>query len=321
MNISKVMAFSPHLEVFIRKAYWRFPSVVNYYNRHKKIKKTNIPSISSSSLIDQLSNAGIKRGDLLILHTSFKTLRAAKETPSQIIDRLIDFLGNSGTLALPAIPLFTEGPEISERMTADLSDLVLDYCPKTTPSWTGALPNELIKYKEAIRSLHPLNSMVAIGPLAEPMMERNIEGDLPLACGINSAWYFCYKRNAKVIAIGADLAHSLTMIHVAEDMWAENWVVPNWYRKRKFRVLTNKSIINLIVRERKPHWAQHYAERTLSKDLIKLKITNKFKKDGVNFEILNSKDLIDYLNSRNHTGYPYYFVPVRKGQNPRDNKA
>ena len=99
------------------------------------------------------------------------------------------------------------------------------------------------------------------------------------------------------------------MIHVAEDMWDEKWVVPNWYRDRKFKIKTDAGQINLTVRERHPKWAMHYAERTLSHDLIKLGITRKTEIDGVNVEWLMPRILVDYLNSKNIAAYPYFMVP------------
>ena len=34
------------------------------------------------------------------------------------------------------------------------------------------------------------------------------------------------KHGAKIVAMGADLAHSLTMIHLAEDLKGNDWPVP-----------------------------------------------------------------------------------------------
>jgi aminoglycoside 3-N-acetyltransferase len=306
------MSISPHLEVIIRNTYWRLTPVVKWVNRQKSAGKTPSPRISSRELIAHLDSLGVKTGDLLIMHSAFSALKGGNETPEEVIRQLMRFLGPEGTLALPSIPYYKDAPDIIQTMKADVSDLVLDYDPLTTPAWTGALPNALCRMQGAIRSLHPLNSMVAMGPLAEPMMDSNLSGDLPLPCGRQSSWYFCYRQNAKVVAVGADLAHSLTMIHVAEDMWDENWLVPDWYRIRKFRVRTGNETLSVSVRERRPKWSMHYAERTLSHDLIKNGITVKQPLNGVNVELLNSRELVDYLNSRNHTAYPYYFVPCKK---------
>jgi aminoglycoside 3-N-acetyltransferase len=308
-KIQTIMATSPYIEVMIRNLYWRLTPIVKWYNQKKKAKKSVQPKTTSSKIVEYLSSQGIGNGSLLILHSSFSALNAENEKPDQVIDRLLRLLGPKGTLAMPAIPYFKDAPDITQTMTADVSDLILTYDPLTTPAWTGVLPNAMCQYRGAVRSLHPLNTMVAIGPLAAPMMESNISGEKPLPCGRNSSWYYCYLHNAEIVAFGVDLAHSLTMIHVAEDMWDEKWVVSNWYRERKFQVNTGAGPKNLTVRERHPKWAMHYAERTLSHDLIKLGITRKTEIDGVNVEIVNAKVLVDYLNSKNMTAYPYFMVP------------
>jgi hypothetical protein len=42
----------------------------------------------------------------------------------------------------------------------------------------------------------------------------------------------------------------------------------------------------------------HYAEWTISRDLIKSEIARKTEIDGVNVQIVNAKVLVDYLNSK-----------------------
>lgn len=314
MDINKIMAISPYLEVVIRIIYWHFPVLVKRFNREKRKGNTVTAKIAARKFVDHLALQGIGKDDLIILHSSFRALQADKCSPIQVIQLLLDLIGAGGTLAMPAIPKFKEDPNISELMTADVSKLVLDYDPKLTPAWTGILSDTLVRYPGSVRSLHPLNTMVAVGPLAGPMMKDNLTADKPLPCGKQSSWHFCYLNNAKIISVGADLAHSLTMIHVAEDMWDAEWVVPNWYRERKFRVNIGEHFKPITVRERQPRWAMHYAERTLSKDLIQKGIAKKSEIDGVNIEIVSAKMLIDYLNSRNHTAYPYYLVPKDRGR-------
>ena len=151
--------------------------------------------------------------------------------------------------------------------------------------------------------------MVAEGPLASQIMKDNLKGNSPLPCGVNSSWNNCVEHNGIIIGLGTDLTHSLTMIHVAEDVLDENWPVQNWYREKHFKIVDGEIEINKTLRERKPHWgALHYGERTLCKDLISLGIMKSTIIDGVIVEILNSKELISFLNSKNKKGYPYFWV-------------
>ncbi len=314
MRLDDVLELSPHLEVAVRNIYWRSEVAIDVYTkvkerlRGKRREKPPAPT-TLRRLIDAVSGLGATTGDLLILHSGFGSLKGAKAKPADLVDSLLKLVGTDGTLAMPAIPRFDAAPQGIDRMKADISSLVLDYDPKNTPAWTGAVPNCLRTYPEAIRSRHPLNTMVALGPLAASMMERNTDGDRPLPCGRSSSWYFCYQNDARVVALGADMAHSLTMIHVAEDMNEETWSRRGWYRNRTFRLIENGNQRLFECRERHPRWAMHYAERTLSKDLLRTGIMKRATVDGVNIEVLSARALVDYLNSRNHTGYPYYWIP------------
>jgi aminoglycoside 3-N-acetyltransferase len=311
------LELSPYIEVGIRNVYWRTTPLVRWFNARKKKPKAPAaakaeapqPQTTITRVVAALQQRGVGRGDLIVVHSSFRALRADGAKPDAIIDALLALIGPEGTLAMPAIAVYAEGPAVTELMTADVSDLVCEYDPFNTPTWTGALPITMLRRPGAARSLHPLNSMVALGPMAEPMMRQNLDGEKPLPCGVQSSWNFCARNGAKVLAIGADMTHSLTMIHVAEDVMDEAWPVRGWYRDRKFNIVTGGARRLQIVRERHPKWAMYYGERTLSKDLRRQGLMTRDQVDGVNVEILGAGPLVAYLNARNQRGYPYYLLP------------
>jgi aminoglycoside 3-N-acetyltransferase len=150
--------------------------------------------------------------------------------------------------------------------------------------------------------------MVAIGRHAVEMMANNIDGILPTACGPNSSWKYCVDHNAKIVVLGADMAHSLTMIHVAEDSYEATWPVKDWYRVRMFEIIDRDFRKTISVRERRPKWSIHYSERTLHKDLRKLSIMSSCDIESLHIEFLESSRLLEFLNSRKQSGYPYFGV-------------
>jgi|GEM_PF-350159 len=320
----KILAASPYVEAAVRRLYWGSPVLPEMLafvktqkaKRAKEKKKAPAPSVSMDTILQQLREWGVKKGDLLLLHSSYRSIRGGGLSPDAVIDAFLDYLGPEGTLCMPSIPYWPEAPKLYERLTADYDDIVLDYDPETTPAWTGAVASAMIKRKEAVRSLHPLNSMTAIGPLAEDMVKTDLDGDRPRPNGPQSSWNFCLQHNAWVLAAGADMAHSLTMIHTAEDLLGDDWPVKNWYRDRRFNIKINGVYEEKTVRERHPVWASYYGERTLSKDLIEAGVCRRATPDGVNLELLRSRDLIDFLNLRNDTLYPYFMIPPSK-QKPR----
>jgi aminoglycoside 3-N-acetyltransferase len=256
-----------------------------------------------------LTAQGVSPGSLLVVHSSARALRLPGCSLSEIVDRLILLIGPEGTLAMPAFPRYDGEPEGIDRMTADLSEREFVYDVQKSVPWTGVLPFLLMQRPDAIRSRHPLNTMVAVGPMAAPMMEDNVTGNRPLPCGPNSAWKFCADHKAIVVALGVDLAHSLTMIHVAEDSYETEWPVNEWYRDRRFRVVDQGVSASIVVRERHPKWATYFAERTLSKDLKKAGLLASTTIDGVLVEILAADKLIAFLNERKPSAYPYFMLP------------
>lgn len=305
----KVVALSPHVEMLVRKVYWSNVGLFSSKKTKKKKKKKELPPASFDKIVAHLKAEGIGTSDLLVLHSAFSPLKRTKKSPQMIIDDLRELIGAEGTLAMPGIRKYPEAPPPEEYLSANLEKTTFVYDVKNTPIWTGALPRTLIQQPNAVSSRFPLNSMIAVGPLAQPMMEKNLEGEKPTPNGVNSSWKFCTDHNAWVVSIGTDLTHSLTMIHTAEDVLAEKWPVQPWYRDRKFKIIDGDFETTKIVRERRPVWgAMHFGERTLCKDLIEHKVMSSTSIDGITVEILRSKDLLDFLNARNKTGYPYFWV-------------
>ena len=313
MNRDTFLASSPWVEVLVKSVYWRF----NFVNKILSLRARRRPqpiniSIKPTKKLDfekiteKLRNIGVCEGAILIVHSSMAAMKPTGLSPNQICEELIRFIGPEGTLAMPAIPFYRDEPTGPERLTDNICSKRLLYDVRKTPPWTGALPKALMGFASAIRSRHPLNSMVAIGRNAESMMLATIDGDRPMACGPNSSWKFCADNNAIIVCLGVDTAHSLTMIHVAEDSWADQWPIANWYRQRLFHIKDGDFEADISVRERRPRWAINYGERTLQKDLIACGILRVVYVDDLRIETCESAALIEFLNSRKSSGYPYW---------------
>ncbi len=313
MELNDVLQLSPRLEVIIRNTYWRMGPLVRWYNARKVAPKavtagSGGPTTTLARMIESLRALGVGRGDLLVVHSAYRPLRGDGAKPNQIIEALLELIGPTGTLAMPGIPVYPEEGDADGRMVRDLTGVICSYDPKHTAIWTGALPLALRARSDAARSLHPLNSMIAVGPLAAPMMEGNLLGDRPMPCGPTSSWKFCADHGAKIIGLGTELPHNLTMIHVAEDS-NPHWPVAGWYRERVFRVVADDGTREVVVRERHPKWAMYFAERTLAKELVMEGVRRIHLCDGVRFEAAGAKEVVEFLNARNQRGYPYFLLP------------
>jgi aminoglycoside 3-N-acetyltransferase len=292
----KLFSISPYVEVGIRFFYWNrhFHSILK--NLFLKNSASKINNFNFDLIFDILSNNNIGSSSLIILHSSYDILNKSGLSPSEIINRFLEFLGNEGTLAMNAARIIKK----------DVLEDVEVYNIQKSRVWTGVLPAIMVKDPRAFISKFPINSMVAIGKLASNMMENNTKSDYLSSCGPNSSWNFCYQNNAHIIGIGIDLVHSLTMIHVAEE--TKSWPINNWYIERSFKIIDNEKVSYLKIIDRDTKWGKkHFAERTLYKDLINNNILKICKIDNIEIQIINSKDLIDFLNKKNSKGYPYFF--------------
>lgn len=310
---NKFLSLSPYLEVITRFCYWKNIKTLSKL-KLSKFKNTNkTPNKIESDICyekikDYLLKNGVKHDSLLLIHSAFSPFNGRGKTANQVLDYLLNDIVPNGTIAMPAMAKFGNSVSVEDYLSPYNGDIYI-YDVKKTKIKTGLLPLLLHKKQGSFRSYHPINTMVAYGPLAEPMMQNNLLGSSPLPCGENSSWKYCLDNNAIIVGLGIDLTHSLTMIHVAEDIQHNKWPVKDWYIEKKYIVKDGNTEVPYTLRERDPRWGTlHFAERTLCKDLIDNGILKTEVIEGVTVEVIHSKQLIQFLDSRNSKGYPYFLV-------------
>jgi len=158
-----------------------------------------------SPLTHQLRALGLSSGQLVVVHTSFRAVRAGRcEGPLDLIHALIDVLGDGGTLVMPT-------------MTA--GDAPFD--PVHTPTLDMGITAETFRgLPDVLRSTHPGASFAARGPLA-----RHICAPQPLCPphGPDSPIGRVWQHKGQVLLIG--VGHSAnTTLHLAEALAG----VPYW---------------------------------------------------------------------------------------------
>ncbi len=308
----RISLIHPLIEVFLRKLYWRNVKILKRLNPHKlrhKEKKT-FSKVDFDEIIEWYRKKGVGEGDILIVHSSLEGLEATGLTPDEIIDKLLDLIGPSGTLAMPVIRAYKGEPIAENLLKENVDNLICTYDVRKTPIISGYIPFRLLRRKNAKVSLHPLNPLCALGPLAEEMMKHNLDGEYPSPHGPNSSWKYAYDHGCKVVSLGVNIAHYNTIVHINEEAFGD-WIKSSdeWFRLRKFNVIDEqKNIREVIVRERKPKWGLlHYTEIRMNHDLEKLNIITSEKIGGeVEVSYVDVPKFISYLRSKRKTGYPYY---------------
>lgn len=98
-----------------------------------------------------LSSLGVRRGGVLVVHTSFRAVRPIEDGPAGLIEALGRALGEEGTLVMPTM---TDGESIFD--------------PARTPTVDMGITAETFwRTPGVVRSTHPGGSFAARGPRAE----------------------------------------------------------------------------------------------------------------------------------------------------------
>jgi aminoglycoside 3-N-acetyltransferase len=160
-----------------------------------------------------LRELGLKRGDIVGVHSSLSSFGYVEGGADAVIDALLEVVGKEGTIAMPTHSNNLERVELSsEEKAAGVSWLfkILPYNPEETPCTTGIIPETFRKRPGVIRSHHPDQSIAAIGPKAK---EITSAGDGRSLAG----WKVLLELDGYVLLIGVDLG-VCTAMHLAESM-------------------------------------------------------------------------------------------------------
>lgn len=150
-------------------------------------------------LVRDLSSLGVRPGDLLMVHSSLRSLGLVEGGPETVVDALLRALGPQGTLVVPTFTYPTAG------------DPMFVFDPVHTPSQMGAISEAARQRPHARRSIHLAHSIAAIGPLAESIATSGgasgWDADSPMRQ--------VFDRNGRYLLLGVPY-QNLTAMHLCE---------------------------------------------------------------------------------------------------------
>ena len=305
-----IALLSPRIEIMLRHIYWRNVRLLKKYSPYGSGAENRARSpFDFHDVIDYLKSKGVGHGSLIVVHSSYDNLASCGLNPQEIITMLRELIGKDGTIAMPVIRAFKGEPAGYEVLRPVDESLVCEYDVKRTPIISGLLPFTLLRNKDCKISHFPYNPLVAVGPLAEDMMEHNLDGEYPSAHGKMSCWKFCMDHDAFIVALGVDLEHHNTMAHVMEEAYdGWRWSNDEWYRKRTFDIIDEeREKKRVTVYERRPEWGtMHIAELNFATGLYKAGIIERTYFGDIPVCVERAQALRDYLQSKNKNGFPYY---------------
>lgn len=158
---------------------------------------------TSRQLIADLARLGIVSGDIILMHSSYKSLGGIEGGAEGFFKAFLDLLGPEGTLVLPALSY----RDVSREQP------VFDVL--NTPSCIGYLPEFFrTQVPGVIRSLHPTHSCCMTGRYAEFLSEGHELDDTPV--GPHSPFAKLPKLGGKILMLGCNPDHNTSMHGVEE---------------------------------------------------------------------------------------------------------
>jgi aminoglycoside 3-N-acetyltransferase len=156
--------------------------------------------IDKQEIVDGLKELGLAKGDIVLVHSSFKSFGGVNGGAQTVIDSILDVIQVEGTLIVPTFNFdFCEGKPFDV---------------KRTPSHMGIITELVRRNSNSRRLLHPIHSFSIIGKLSEELGSLRYKSTY----GKNSLFAKLRDLGGKIMIIGLQYNQSMTFFHHIEEM-------------------------------------------------------------------------------------------------------
>ncbi|MEU1182684.1 AAC(3) family N-acetyltransferase [Streptomyces sp. NPDC005820] len=177
------------------------------------------PLVTRETLAAQLRELGVEPGEILLVHSSLRSLGWVCGGAVAVVQGLRDALGPNGTLVVPtqtgelSDPAVWSRPPVPREWWDTIRATMPAYDPLVTPSrGLGVIPETVRTWPGALRSAHPQTSFAALGARAAEVVEGHAT-DCRL--GERSPLARLERLGARVLLLGAGY-DTCTSFHLAE---------------------------------------------------------------------------------------------------------
>lgn len=153
--------------------------------------------ITAARLVADLSRVGLRRGDHVAVHSSYRLIGPVEGGPAAVITALMETVTSAGALVMPT---FQDYPAPVFRARETKSDC-------------GVITELFRQMPGVFRSLHPSHSAAAWGERAEWIASAHEQGRTAL--GVDSPFDRLAQLDGKVLLLGVGQNRN-SMIHVGE---------------------------------------------------------------------------------------------------------
>lgn len=190
--------------------------ITPHMHKLKKAVVSSLLSYDQARLRRFLTEIGVRAGDTLMVHASWRGLNGFNGTPSQFCATLREAVGEQGLVVMPSLTYHNQS---SAEFLA--SGKPMDV--RRSPSAMGLLTEVFRRGKGVARSLSPTHPLLAWGNDAQAFIKDHERTDRPF--GPDSPFARLLERNALILCIDTGFS-SITFTHFVEDRLADTIDVP-----------------------------------------------------------------------------------------------
>ena len=165
----------------------------------------NATVVTRQDVAKSFRELGLREEDAVLVHSSLQSFGHVEGGADAVIDGILDAVGLDGALLVPTLT-GSEALSVDNPPHVDL---------RTTPCWTGRIPETLRQRPEAIRSTHPTHSCARLGGRAEELTQGHELSPTP--CGVTSPYFRVAMAGGYIAMVGCTLS-TCTTCHTVEEL-------------------------------------------------------------------------------------------------------
>ena len=213
-----------------------------------------LPTVGKRDIKEGLDRLGIRRGDVLLVHSSLSRFGYVDGGADEVIDALMGAVSSEGTLMMSAITTSAEFVArcIEAAQKGESAD-VPPFDPDGTPTWAGTIAEAFRKRPGVMRSLHPTHSVSAWGSRAEEMIAGH--ENAPGPCGAGTPYLRLTDGERGFVLLMGVNHQSNTTLHGFEELFGCEYVL--YPEVCRIPVKTSAGVKEARTRVHLPHLNRH----------------------------------------------------------------
>lgn len=177
---------------------------------------------------EDLKALGLKTGDAVLVHSSFKSMGTVEGGIQTLVEALLSVIGDTGTLIVPTLTFV----EVSAE------NRVFDYL--RSASCVGAVSEFVRQMDGARRSINPTHSCAAIGYKRDWYVGTHQNDRTPV--GPNSPIWKLHEDGGKVLMLGCRLT-SNTSLHGIEEKAGVSYLMAE--KPEKYQIILPDGVMEM----------------------------------------------------------------------------